>query len=109
MFRHGVRSWTRNFPNEPLNQSVWDEYGGLGQLTSVGIKQMTQFGLYFSKHYRELMKTPFNQSRVKAISTDYNRTIASIKHFLKGIFRNHSIQIEYGKQNENVNFILYGC
>ena len=103
MFRHGVRSWVKNFPNEPINKSVWDKYGGMGQLTSVGVKQMTEFGGYFRNYYEKLMKIPFDHSKVKATSTDFNRTIASCKYFLRGIFKNNTIRINSDKKlNENV-------
>ena len=86
MFRHGVRSWLQNFPNEPVNASFWDQFGGYGQLTSVGVKQLTEFGAYFKQYYEKLMPIPFDLAKVKARSTDFNRTLASCRTFLNGIF-----------------------
>ena len=103
MFRHGVRSWIQNFPNEPVNASYWDQFGGYGQLTDVGAKQMTEFGAYFKKYYKKSMQNSFDPSNVNAKSTDYNRTIASSAAFLKGLFGNNSIQIKsIPRQNDNV-------
>ena len=51
MFRHGIRSWLTTYPGETLPVSVWDSDGGLGVLTKVGIKQMTEFGEYFADFY----------------------------------------------------------
>ena len=107
MFRHGVRSWVQNFPNEPVNASFWDQFGGYGQLTSVGVKQMTEFGAYFKKYYEKLMPMPFDSAKVKAKSTDYNRTVASCRAFLNGVFsNNNSIHINAtARQFDNV--IIY--
>ena len=53
MFRHGIRSWLQTYAGEPLPVSLWDSQGGLGVLTNVGIKQMTQFGEYFANFYNK--------------------------------------------------------
>jgi hypothetical protein len=91
MFRHGARSWYANFPNEPIDPSIWDKYGGYGQLTSAGVKQMTQFGDYFRNYYEE--EIVFEQENVYAKSTNKSRNILSTKYFLDAIFGNNSIPI----------------
>ena len=99
MFRHGVRSWVKTFPNEPLPISVWDSQGGLSVLTNVGIRQMTEFGEFFSKYYTNSIK--FNAETTFARTTDYNRTIASARFFFKGIFGNNSIAINNSRRTED--------
>ena len=91
MFRHGVRSWYTNFPNEPINASIWDKYGGFGQLTSAGANQMTEFGTFFKEYYQD--QVIFDETDLFAKSTDYNRTVQSSQAFLKGMFGNNSIPI----------------
>jgi hypothetical protein len=95
MFRHGVRSWYDNFPNEPINPSIWDTYGGYAQLTTAGVKQMTQFGDYFRKYYGE--DIDFEQENVYVKSTNKSRTILTAKSFLNGLFGNNSIPISVNK------------
>ena len=93
MFRHGIRSWISNFPNEPINASIWDKYGGLGQLTDYGIKQMTEFGTFFKNYYQK--KITFNSNKVYVKSTFYNRTIKSAVAFLSGLLGKNSVPINY--------------
>lgn len=95
MFRHGVRSWYGNFPNEPINPSIWDKYGGYAQLTDAGFKQMKQFGQYFKEFYAN--QIDFDIENVYAKSTDKNRTIQSTKYFLNGLFGNNTIPISVNK------------
>ena len=91
MFRHGARSWYANFPNEPIDPSIWDKYGGYAQLTTAGVKQMTQFGDYFKKFYEK--DIDFEQQNVFAKSANKSRNILSTKYFLDAIFGNNSIPI----------------
>ena len=91
MFRHGVRSWVRTFPNETLPVSVWDSQGGLGVLTNAGIKQMNKFGEFFGGHYKDLVK--FDEKNTFARSTDYHRAITSARCFLQGLFGSNSIEV----------------
>jgi len=91
MFRHGVRSWTRTYPGEPLPVCVWDSQGGIAVLTNAGIKQMTEYGEFFKNFYQDSIK--FNPEQTEARTTDYNRTITSARFFLKAIFGNNSIPI----------------
>ena len=93
MFRHGVRSYIQSFPNETVPESYWDKYGGYGQLTSVGVQQMSEFGEYFAKYYEQVMDKPFKASKTFAKSTYYNRTQRSVKAFLDGMFKCKSIPI----------------
>jgi hypothetical protein len=91
MFRHGVRSWTKTYPNEPLPVTVWDSQGGLSVLTNAGIKQMTEYGKFFNKYYKDSIK--FRADQTNARTTDVNRTIMSARVFLKAIFGDNSIEI----------------
>ncbi len=91
MYRHGVRSWTKTFPNEPLPVCVWDSQGGLSVLTNAGVQQMTEFGEFLKKYYQNSIK--LDPEQTDARTTDYNRTITSARVFLNAIFGNNSIAI----------------
>ena len=106
MFRHGVRSWYQNYPNNPYNDSMWNSIGGYAQLTQVGKKQMTEFGDFFDHHYAEELQ--FDPSRVKVRSTDYGRTINSCKALLHGMFNDSSsVEVKYtNRKIDNVDFIF---
>ena len=93
MFRHGVRSWVRTFPAEIVPAAYWDQFGGYAQLTSVGVKQMTEYGAYFKQYYQN-MSIDIQPCQVFAKTTDFVRTIDSMKAFLKGMFEKNSILIE---------------
>ena len=97
MFRHGVRTWYTNFPKEPIDPSIWDQYGGFAQLTSAGVKQLTEFGAFFGDYYRD--QITFDASKVYAKSTFYNRTLKSSQAFLNGLFGINSIPISMNPTN----------
>ncbi len=104
MFRHGVRSWVSNFPNEPLSPSIWDKFGGFGQLTNYGVKQMTEFGNFFKTYYQN--KFSFEANKIYVKSTPYNRTIQSAKAFLNGLLGENSVSINSNPfLSDNVNFL----
>ena len=63
---------------------------GFGQLTSLGVKQMIEFGDFFKSYYKDLQ---FEQSKVFARSTDYERTILSTYSFMRGLFGKNSIPV----------------
>lgn len=79
MFRHGVRSVLLTYPND-TKQDVWYRYGGLGQLTPVGMKQLNQYGIYFRNKYRKFLNPVYNRSRVFARSTGLRNTIKNIQY-----------------------------
>lgn len=82
--RHGVRSWLRTYPNESLPISIWEKEGGVGQLTSIGKQEITEFANYFTSFYNN---TEFKADRVNARTTCCNRTIDSTELFLRTIFK----------------------
>ena len=47
IFRHGDRTPINMFPGVTQNETIWDKYGGLGQLTQKGMKEMLNFGEFF--------------------------------------------------------------
>ncbi|KAI9218133.1 histidine phosphatase superfamily [Blastocladiella britannica] len=61
-------------------------HGGcrLGQLTSLGAAQLRQAGKWYARVYRALLD---DGGELSVRSTDYNRTIASGMHFIRGVVR----------------------
>ena len=78
-----------------LNDSkrdYWEDWGGPGQLTSVGKEQMYLLGQFFKKHYSFLNST-YSPKRVYVRSIDTDRSLASISAFIYGMYpdlSNHS-------------------
>lgn len=44
IFRHGERAPLGQYPTDPNNQSFWNKFGGLGELTDNGKKQCYNYG-----------------------------------------------------------------
>jgi hypothetical protein len=87
--RHGDRTPTSYFPgySSSINESNWsDRYGGLGQLTQIGIRQQYDYGQYLKREYSRLFNRRFDLKKVNAKSTNYDRTIMSASSLLSGLF-----------------------
>lgn len=59
VFRHGDRTPVTVYPNDPNKESIWQKYGGLGQLTQKGMQQHYDYGI-FSGYLAELTIIFFN-------------------------------------------------
>ena len=91
MFRHGVRSVLLKYPND-TKETLWKKYGGLGQLTPVGMKQLYNYGAFLKQKYHGFLNPTYDRTRVFARSTDYDRTLQSCYSFLSGLFKPNSDQ-----------------
>ncbi|CAF0770893.1 unnamed protein product [Brachionus calyciflorus] len=91
MFRHGIRSVLLKYPNDTKG-SIWDKYGGLGQLTPVGMRQLYNFGTFFRNKYQSFLNPTYDRTRVFARSTDYDRTLQSCYSFLSSVYKPNSDQ-----------------
>ena len=91
MFRHGVRSILIDYPND-TKKAYWDKYGGYGQLTSVGMKELYDYGLFFKNRYSSFLNPVYKKSQVYARSTDYDRTMQSVQSFLAALYKPNSDQ-----------------
>lgn len=83
MFRHGARSYIQNYPAETVNETHWDQFGGYGKLTDVGIENLYDLGKYIKKNYEIFIQNSTSEE-VGAMSTNYNRALDSTKAFLRG-------------------------
>ncbi|CAF0785670.1 unnamed protein product [Brachionus calyciflorus] len=86
IFRHGVRSILIDYPNDTF-RTYWDKYGGYGQLTPVGMKQLYEYGIFFKNRYSNFLSPYYHNSKVFAKSTDYDRTIQSVLSFLSAVYK----------------------
>ena len=89
--RHGARSVLQNYPNDPTPLSYWDKYGGTGQLTPLGMKQLYDYGQFIKSRYSNFLES-YDRRQVYSKSTDYDRTLMSANCFLAGIFQPNSYQ-----------------
>ena len=89
--RHGVRSVLQNYPNDPTPLSYWDQWGGTGQLTPVGMKQLYEYGQFIKNRYSDFLSS-YDRRQVYSKSTDYDRTLMSANCFLAGVFQPNSNQ-----------------
>jgi lysosomal acid phosphatase len=92
MFRHGIRAVLQNYPTFPIPLSYWDKWGGAGQLTPTGIKQLYDFGKYFRNYYDSFLNKTYHNSKVYTMSTDYDRALTSAYAFLAGLYEPSSDQ-----------------
>ncbi|XP_071455095.1 prostatic acid phosphatase-like [Hetaerina americana] len=90
LFRHGERTPTETYPNDPYkDDSYWPE--GWGQLDNYGKKQLHDLGVYLKNRYgpggvREIYGGGFNTAETKVLSTDADRCLNSAAALLSGMF-----------------------
>ncbi|CAG9762419.1 unnamed protein product [Ceutorhynchus assimilis] len=95
IFRHGNRtpdSFQELYPNDPYLNETYYPYG-LGQLTNAGKLREYSIGTSLRFRYKSFLNDLFLPSEVEAISTDYNRTKASLELALAGLFPTKNEQI----------------
>jgi hypothetical protein len=93
VFRHGDRTPTKTYPNDIYNESTWEKYGGMGQLTQRGMRQHYEYGVYLRKRYAKFLNEHFSVQKVTIRSTDYDRTIMSGQSLLASLYKPKSYQI----------------
>lgn len=84
LVRHGDRTPTHEILKAPYH---WKE--GLGELTEKGKQQEYQLGVQFRQKYinqYHLLPQTYTSNAMYVRSTDFNRTIASAKSLLQGLY-----------------------
>ncbi|KAK3925694.1 Lysosomal acid phosphatase [Frankliniella fusca] len=85
LFRHGDRTPVNPYPFDPYrNASYWTT--GWGQLTTVGMQQHYELGLWLRKRYISLLKNDYSKADLYIQSTDVDRTLMSAESNLAGLF-----------------------
>ena len=92
MIRHGSRSVLKNYPTEEIPLSYWDKYGGLGQLTPAGTRQLYEYGKFTRNLYKDFISSTYHPAKHYARSTDLDRNLNSGYAFLAGLFQASSDQ-----------------
>lgn len=94
VFRHGDRTPDKGnemYPNDPHLDS--DFYPmGLGQLTNIGKKREFDLGGYLRRNYGTFLGEVYTPSILSALSSDYDRTKASLQLVLAALFPPAPIQ-----------------
>lgn len=86
-WRHGDRTPYSLCPNDKNTASTWP--GGLGELTSLGMKQQRRLGsLIYKKYVQEMkfLKGTYKADEIYIRSTDFNRTIVSAMSNFAGLY-----------------------
>lgn len=91
IFRHGDRGPMHIFPTDSNKIDKWPD--GLGQLTSKGIKEHFQLGLWLRKRYHDFLGNDMNYSLIYVRSTDIDRALMSAESNLAGLFYNYSREV----------------
>lgn len=87
LFRHGNRTsdLKERYPLDPFVNETYFPFGA-GQLTTIGKRKEFSIGQYLRKRYGDFLGDYYYPEIIEAISTDYNRTKASLELVLAGLF-----------------------
>lgn len=87
VYRHGDRSPTHIYPNDPYQEDVWPQ--GMGMLTQKGMRGEYVLGKFFEKRYVEdykLLNATYIHREIYIRSTDIERTLMSAQTQLNGLY-----------------------
>lgn len=94
VYRHGDRSPTHIYPNDPHQEDVWPQ--GMGMLTQKGMRQEYALGKFlkrrYVKHYK-LLNSTFINKEIYIRSSDLDRCLMSAQTQLNGLYPPHGHQI----------------
>lgn len=83
LYRHGDRTPSHTFPNDPYRYR-WTE--GMEMLTRLGMEQHYDFGKYLRKRYQNFLPEDYKFNDTLVRSTDNDRTILSAVAQLRGLY-----------------------
>ncbi|KAK0157701.1 hypothetical protein PV328_011406 [Microctonus aethiopoides] len=84
IFRHGDRTPTETYPNDPYVNYTWED--GWGSLTKRGMLQLYNLGAWLRNEYDSLIDKKFKSSQVQIKSSYADRCIMSAQALLAGLF-----------------------
>ncbi|XP_044741781.1 lysosomal acid phosphatase-like [Chrysoperla carnea] len=84
IFRHGDRTPTETYPNDPYKDYPWPD--GWGALTKMGKNQLYVAGQRLRTGYRHLIKDNYSPADVYVQSSDSDRCHMSAAVFLAGLY-----------------------
>ncbi|KAJ8932386.1 hypothetical protein NQ314_014697 [Rhamnusium bicolor] len=92
LFRHGDKTPTTSFPNDPyFDLSYWPL--GRGQLTNKGKKRHFDLGKWFRNRYSTFLPEEYSVKDIYVRSTDVDRTLMSAAANLAGLYPPKNSQI----------------
>ncbi|CAH3021129.1 unnamed protein product, partial [Porites evermanni] len=94
VYRHGNRSPTHIYPNDPYKEDAWPQ--GLGMLTQKGMRQEYALGKFLKKRYMEkfkLLNSTYIHKELYIRSTDVDRCLMSAQTQLNGLYPPRGNQI----------------
>ncbi|VDM69303.1 unnamed protein product [Strongylus vulgaris] len=90
MWRHGDRTPTKTFKNDPIQEANWTMGGsGFGQLTPLGMQQQMKLGKLIRKTYvddHKFLSPQYSSKEIYVRATDTNRTIVSAMSNMVGMY-----------------------
>ncbi|EYC41910.1 hypothetical protein Y032_0551g3322 [Ancylostoma ceylanicum] len=89
LWRHGDRSPTKTFKNDPFQEGNWTfGGGGFGQLSPLGMKQHMDLGKLLRTTYVDtgFLSKRYSSKEIYVRSTDTNRTIISAMSNIVGMY-----------------------
>ncbi|KAJ8916513.1 hypothetical protein NQ315_000155 [Exocentrus adspersus] len=85
LYRHGDKTPTTSFPNDPyFNISYWPM--GFGQLTNQGKRRQYELGKWFRNRYSAFLPEEYNAKDIYVLSSDVDRTLMSAQANLAGLY-----------------------
>ncbi|XP_046583107.1 prostatic acid phosphatase-like [Haliotis rubra] len=86
LFRHGDRTPTHAYPNDPHQKDTWPQ--GWGQLTQVGMRQEYELGQYLRQRYVDsgFIHGNYTADEIHILATYKDRAIMSAYSMLAGLF-----------------------
>jgi len=87
VYRHGDRSPTHIYPNDPYKEDVWPQ--GMGMLTQKGMRGEYDLGKFLKKRYvkeYKLLNATYLHREIYIRSTDIERTLMSAQTQLNGLY-----------------------
>ncbi|KAK0072482.1 hypothetical protein PV326_014426, partial [Microctonus aethiopoides] len=84
IFRHGDRTPTETYANDPYLNYPWED--GWGSLTKKGMLELYNLGTWLRREYNSLIGRKFKSSEVQIKSSYADRCIMSAQTLLAGLF-----------------------
>lgn len=85
LFRHGDRTPTETYPNDPYNdEKYWP--AGWGALTNLGKIQLYKYGQYLRKRYDGALNDHYSPKDIYVVSSDHDRCLMSAQVLLAGLY-----------------------
>ena len=91
VWRHGDRTPINPYPTDPHRNYSWP--GGLGQLTTRGMRRHLELGHWLRQRYTGWLSPTYDRAEVVVRSTDVDRTLMSALSNLAGLFPPQGSQV----------------